>query len=241
MVEACGGDSTAAIVLGHMVFRTFNGERWHTATIEDVTAMTGLSYKQVRRSLDMLRDEGHIQSRRADRWNPTLEWNLVMAPEEQQVMPPQGHHEEPTGGITLRKEEEVQEEDQPPAGGGVIHQFSLAAPPVPSHRETADVLFDRFWEAYPKKVDKGHARKMFLAALKKADIDILIAAVEKQKRTTWLNKERQYIPNPGTWLNGERWLDEPDQPRTASTTYTRTESINYDGPSTYKAPKNRWA
>jgi len=132
------------------------------------------------------------------------------------------------------------EPPEEPSPSGEVHQFALGAP-VLSHRETEDQQFARFWDAYPKRVDKGHARKMFVAALKKARFDDILSAVEKQKRTTWLNKERKYIPNPGTWLNGERWLDEPDQPRTSTTTYVRTESINYDGPSTYKAPKNRWA
>jgi hypothetical protein len=67
--------------------------------------------------------------------------------------------------------------------------------------------FDRFWKAYPKKVGKDAARKAF--AKVKAPVDVLLSAVEAQKRSRqWLKDSGQYIPNPATWLNQGRWEDE---------------------------------
>lgn len=71
--------------------------------------------------------------------------------------------------------------------------------------------FDRFWEAYPKKVGKEAARKSF--AKVKAPIDTMLAAVDAQKRSAqWQKDNGQYIPNPATWLNQGRWEDEVTVP-----------------------------
>ena len=69
-------------------------------------------------------------------------------------------------------------------------------------------LFEEFWKRYPRKTNKGFARKVFDKL--KVDDDLLkkmIHAIEQQKRSEqWKNP--QYIPHPSTWLNGERWEDE---------------------------------
>lgn len=70
-----------------------------------------------------------------------------------------------------------------------------------------DARFADFWFLYPKKVSKGHARKMYESALKKTDPDTILRALRRQLPEL-KSKERQFIPNPGTWLNGERWEDE---------------------------------
>lgn len=67
--------------------------------------------------------------------------------------------------------------------------------------------FDRFWESYPKKVGKEDARKKFKKV--KVPVDVLIEAVEQQKRSLqWTKENGAYIPNPSTWLNQGRWEDE---------------------------------
>ncbi|KKK80922.1 hypothetical protein LCGC14_2818630, partial [marine sediment metagenome] len=65
--------------------------------------------------------------------------------------------------------------------------------------------FRVFWEAYPKKVGKGEARK---AWGKKGTVSLshILEAIQKQKEH-W--REPRFIPNPATWLNQERWDDEP--------------------------------
>ena len=77
-----------------------------------------------------------------------------------------------------------------------------------SAREDA---FDVFWAAYPRKVGKGAARKAF-AKLPAAVFPLLVPAVETQKLSAqWRKNGGEYIPNPATWLNQERWDDKlPD-------------------------------
>lgn len=68
--------------------------------------------------------------------------------------------------------------------------------------------FDAFWSVYPKKVGKGLARAAWHKIKPSGDI---IGAVERQKRSAaWLREGGRYIPNPSTWLNQQRWDDEPD-------------------------------
>ena len=68
--------------------------------------------------------------------------------------------------------------------------------------------FERFWQAYPKKVGKGEAQK----AWKKnghPGIDQIIAVVARARQTSkWLEDNGRFIPNPATWLNQKRWDDE---------------------------------
>jgi len=70
-------------------------------------------------------------------------------------------------------------------------------------------FFDEFWKAYPRKTNKGFARKVF-EKLKVDDAMLtkMIQAIYAQNKTVWKDKDQQYIPHPSTWLNGERWEDE---------------------------------
>lgn len=70
-------------------------------------------------------------------------------------------------------------------------------------------LFNRFWSAYPKKKNKGQARKAFPKAIAKTTIDVMVDAIEKQKQTKdWKKDGGQFIPYPSTWLNAEGWENE---------------------------------
>lgn len=102
------------------------------------------------------------------------------------------------------------------------HPTENRKPPAPrkpgtaAHQEEADL--ESFWVEYPRKVDKGGARKAFKAACKKASAGTIILAArrfaeqEVSKRT-----EARFIAHPATWLNGERWLDEPEPAREIDT------------------------
>lgn len=69
--------------------------------------------------------------------------------------------------------------------------------------------FDDFWKAYPKKVGKPAATKAWKAALKrKADPDMLVS-VAAAFRERVKGKDPQFICHPSTWLNDERYNDEP--------------------------------
>lgn len=67
--------------------------------------------------------------------------------------------------------------------------------------------FDQFWRQYPHKVGKGAARRAFDAAMKKKGTtfpDLMLGLARYAAKTD----DRPWC-NPATWLNQERWLDEP--------------------------------
>lgn len=73
-----------------------------------------------------------------------------------------------------------------------------------------DPDFAAFWDAYPRKDDKGHARKAWTTALKRATAQQVITGAQRFAATCdRTNTERRFIPLPTTWLNGERWSDQP--------------------------------
>lgn len=87
---------------------------------------------------------------------------------------------------------------------------NINIPPISPQRGEASAAFDRFWQAYPRKVGKQAALKAFRKV--KVSVEILVEAVEKQKRSSqWKKDNGQYIPNPSTWLNQGRWEDEVEQ------------------------------
>lgn len=69
--------------------------------------------------------------------------------------------------------------------------------------------FDLFWKVYPKKLNKGDARKAWNEiAYLRPHIDKLVKAVENAKASEqWKEQRGKYIPYPATWLRGERWED----------------------------------
>jgi hypothetical protein len=82
-------------------------------------------------------------------------------------------------------------------------------------KEEINKDFEKFWKAYPKKVGKKKVQDKFDA--NNFPIDLIIKNLELQKKSDqWQNQ--QYIPNPETYLNQERWTDEvvlpfvPDEP-----------------------------
>ena len=67
--------------------------------------------------------------------------------------------------------------------------------------------FETFWESYPRKVGKGAARKAYTSAIGRgADPVEVLAAIGQQR---W-SPEVQYRPHASTWLNADRWLDDPE-------------------------------
>jgi hypothetical protein len=75
---------------------------------------------------------------------------------------------------------------------------------------TGDPDFDLFWKTYPKRVGKGAAQRSWEKVTKRMKIapSVIIAgakAYADEKRGTDIT----YVAHPSTWLNQQRWLDEP--------------------------------
>lgn len=72
--------------------------------------------------------------------------------------------------------------------------------------------FDRFYSEYPKKVKGKRAREIWKSKKLDSKADLIIADVKNRlaKDARWLGG---YIPDPTTYLNGERWNDELEKSR----------------------------
>lgn len=72
-----------------------------------------------------------------------------------------------------------------------------------------DPHFVAFWAAYPRKVDKGHARKAWQAKVTAgADPQHIADGAARYRDDPNRPTEERFIPHPSTWINGERWADE---------------------------------
>ena len=70
--------------------------------------------------------------------------------------------------------------------------------------------FEQFWSAYPKKVGKDAAASAFAKRkVSQSLLNEMLLALEKQAASDrWKEEGGRYIPNPATWLNQGRWMDE---------------------------------
>lgn len=80
--------------------------------------------------------------------------------------------------------------------------------------------FDDWWKQYPKKVGKIDAQKAYRAAIKQGATPQILLDGLRRHNVNWktANTERQYIPNPASWLRKGRWEDELDTPDSGQAT-----------------------
>lgn len=71
----------------------------------------------------------------------------------------------------------------------------------------ADDRFDEFWGTVPRKVGKGAARKAWKKAVKKADPQVIIDGMRRYRDDP--NRADEFTAHPSSWLNAERWDDDP--------------------------------
>jgi hypothetical protein len=86
-----------------------------------------------------------------------------------------------------------------------------------------------FWQAYPRKKDKGHAWKAWQTASKNGlpAIEAIVAKIVSAKRgPDWTKDAGQWIPYPASWINGRRWEDE-DSPTLPLLTPSTDMTVHY--------------
>lgn len=112
----------------------------------------------------------------------------------------------PRNGVTS-----PQKYGDPPLKNREKNNTSNNIPPISPKGDVAqDVLFERFWKAYPRHLNKDRAQR----AWKKLKPDmalckVMAAALAAQKASeAWTHEDGKYIPHAATWLNGRRWEDE---------------------------------
>lgn len=80
---------------------------------------------------------------------------------------------------------------------------------VSEPKTQSEIWFESFWDLYPKKVSKKNAEKKFLkiCTSEKKFNEIMEGLKRTVVKKAEFDKTTQYVPNPDTWLNGERWND----------------------------------
>lgn len=79
-------------------------------------------------------------------------------------------------------------------------ELTPSAPASPARGE-----FDHFWALFPNKVGKADASKSFIKARQRVDFQPMMDGLARYVRKT---DDRPWC-NPSTWLNQDRWTDEP--------------------------------
>jgi uncharacterized protein YdaU (DUF1376 family) len=121
-----------------------------------------------------------------------------------------------------------------PVGGdasdaGCVSDFDDDQKSVSDHVETRaekarqmDAEFEVWWQLVPLKKAKGGAKTAFGRARKLASLDVLSSSMQRYAAEC-AGREDRYVAHPATWLNQQRWLDEP-----AKTNGARHNGNGYD-------------
>jgi hypothetical protein len=69
-----------------------------------------------------------------------------------------------------------------------------------------------FWPQYPRKMGKDGAKKGLLRIVKSAakSAEVLVGLTRWLASHDWAKEGGKFIPYGSTWVNGRRWLDEPE-------------------------------
>lgn len=78
--------------------------------------------------------------------------------------------------------------------------------PESAREANPEVGFLEFWDAYPRKDDRGHALNAYRKARNKKQVahNTIMAGLRAYQ---FHPTDRRLRPMPATWLNGERWAD----------------------------------
>jgi hypothetical protein len=181
----------------------------HATIAEEI----GASVSTVRRAIDGLVEKELLVKRgRINEKDGGQSSNLYLL----MIWREQGGWSQRTGGVlSQNNERDSLNETQvtPSSATPPLTEFTLLpadivkAQRVTKAKANRGYAFDEWWAIVPKKVDKGHAERSYRKALTKTTHETLMTATRNLVGWNALGP-RQYIPNPATWLNGERWSDE---------------------------------
>lgn len=213
--------ATAKILFGE-IYRLSGADGWCDASNQDFMDLLGCSETTVRNLLKALEDVGQIrvvtQPRRegAGGTERRIFCGRKLAPPEVQEVPAKncGH----PGEGTRRNLRGVPAET---CGSTYSSNYNN----TPLYPPKGDDPFSTFWKAYPKKVKKKKAWNIWCKLQPDtALVSVIMDALDKQKRSDrWRREDGRYIPDPTTWLDGQRWEDElpavPDRRQPAQEEY----------------------
>jgi hypothetical protein len=129
----------------------------------------------------------------------------------------------------LKNKTNTQKNATPTAGECVSDSAAVVVEVI----DACELLFDEFWNLYPRKENKQQAKKAWMKLKPdQALFDLMANALEYRRHTKeWLADGGRYIPHPATWLNGRRWEDEinPQRISESAVLEERYSEITLDG------------
>jgi hypothetical protein len=175
----------------------------------------------VEAGLQALHDKGFIlrYSVEGERYCQVLAWDKHQTPhvkEAQSTIPAPDKHSASTVQAPDKHQASTAFSGTSPSDS--LIPDSLIQKPLAQLAERSTDLaqeFERFWSAYPRRVGKRAAAKVF-AKLRPDEelLGVMLAALERQGNSDqWRRDGGQYIPHAATWLNGRRWEDEAEPAR----------------------------
>lgn len=191
---------------------------------ETLAEQLGVSVDTVQRHIRALDDLGVIQVMpryRADGGRVSNDYVLL----DEIGTKPSGGSKGRTGAVSPHRTSQVAPSRTDAASRGtapVPNTTSLNTPPAPEGEETlfgavaatapvdVDAEFVEFWKLYPKRVEKPHAARAYAKARRTAAREVIFAGLQAIL-PVWADTEKRFIPNPATWLNRGRWMDEVEQ------------------------------
>lgn len=82
--------------------------------------------------------------------------------------------------------------------------------PTPKNKSNDPPGFDDFWQAYPRKAARKSAVRAWVKLKPKPELQAEIANAARVWADAFVfPADLTYCPHPATWLNGERWKEEP--------------------------------
>ena len=96
-------------------------------------------------------------------------------------------------------------------GNQKIHNIKNTYIKIHNHRaknlHKYDEEFSKFWDMYPKKINKLRCYEYFQEANLYSELDEILKGLEYLIEVDYSKKERQFIPMPLAFLTDERWKD----------------------------------
>jgi hypothetical protein len=92
--------------------------------------------------------------------------------------------------------------DNPTPKKNIVKEEQIKETNMPKHSETED-LFNEFWNAYPRKIDKAKAFRAFKSALKRTKFEDILAGVLAYRSDP--KRDPDFTKYPATWLNNDSW------------------------------------
>lgn len=128
---------------------------------------------------------------------------------ESTVQTPGQHQSDPADSLNLTPDSSFLTDDS-------IEQRKPTRPQSKPRKQAQEISksqqdrFDEFWQAYPRKRNKGQAERAWSKLQPNRALFERIMGALSTARTCqdWVKEAGQYVPYPATWLNSKGWEDD---------------------------------